>query len=69
MSKDVTEYLAWSSSMEMDERHLMGIKTLLVLSAFLGTTFYFKKWKWSYVKHRFELCGRPFGFRSSPFLH
>jgi len=52
MTKDVTEYLAWSSAMELDERHLMGVKTLTVLALFAGTFFYWKKWKWSYVKHR-----------------
>lgn len=52
MSKDVTEYLAWSSSMELDERHLMGVKTLTLLAFITATTFYWKKWKWSYVKTR-----------------
>jgi len=52
MSKDVTEYLAWSSSMELDERHLMGVKTLVTLTGFAAFFFVWKKWKWSYVKHR-----------------
>jgi len=52
MAKDVTEYLAWSSSPEMDERHLMGLKTFATITAFAGFFFYIKKFRWSYIKHR-----------------
>jgi len=52
MSKDVTEYLAWAAYMEHDERHLMGVKSLALLGFMAATFFYWKKWKWSYVKTR-----------------
>jgi len=52
MSKDVTEYLAWSSAMELDERHRMGVKTLTLLVFMTGTFFYWKKTLWSTVKTR-----------------
>jgi len=52
MAKDVSEYLSWASYMEQDERHLMGLKTLTILSIFAPLLFYWKKFKWSYVKHR-----------------
>jgi len=32
-AKDVAVFLAWSSFMEQDERHLMGVKTLTALAA------------------------------------
>jgi ubiquinol-cytochrome c reductase cytochrome c1 subunit len=52
MTKDITEYLAWASSMEMDERHLMGVKSLALLGVMTGIFFYWKKSMWSYVKTR-----------------
>lgn len=52
MSKDVTEYLTWASYMEQDERHLMGLKTLAAVSLLAVPMYYWKKWKWSYIKHR-----------------
>jgi len=52
MAKDLAEYLAWASYMEQDERHLMGIKTLTATAFLAATLFYWKKWKWSYIKHR-----------------
>jgi len=51
-AKDVSVYLAWSSFMELDERHLMGIKSIgnmLVLS--LGF-WWWKRFRWSYIKTR-----------------
>lgn len=55
MAKDVTEYLAWSSSMEHDERHLMGVKTLTLLGFLSLTMFAWKKKMWSYIKTRYPL--------------
>lgn len=52
MAKDVTEYLAWSSSMEHDERHLMGVKTLTLLGFLAIATLAWKKKMWSYIKTR-----------------
>jgi len=53
MAKDVSEYLTWASYMEQDERHLMGLKTLTAVAFLIPPLYYWKKWKWSYVKHRF----------------
>jgi ubiquinol-cytochrome c reductase cytochrome c1 subunit len=52
MAKDVTTYLAWSSEMERDERHLMGLKTLFCTTALLVPFYYWKKSKWSVLKKR-----------------
>jgi len=52
MSKDVTEYLAWASSPEHDERHLMGVKTMTLLAFMVPVFFVWKKSMWSYVKSR-----------------
>jgi len=52
MAKDVTTYLSWSSEMERDERHLMGLKTLFCIAALCVPLYYFKKAKWSILKKR-----------------
>jgi len=52
MAKDVATFLAWSSFMEQDERHLMGLKTLTALSLLCVPFFYFKKFRFSTFKHR-----------------
>jgi len=52
MAKDVTTYLSWSSEMERDERHLMGLKTLFCISALMVPFFYWKKAKWNVLKKR-----------------
>jgi len=52
MTKDVTVYLAWAGAMELDERHLMGIKTLGLLGVMTGFFFHWKKSMWSTVKTR-----------------
>lgn len=55
MAKDVTEYLTWSSLMELDERHKMGIKTLAAIVPLCGLFLYWKKWKWAPLKQRCAL--------------
>jgi len=52
MAKDVTIFLAWSSYMEQDERHLMGIKTFAVLFALFGPFLYWKKFRYNTIKKR-----------------
>lgn len=52
IAKDVSEFLHWASYPEMDERKVMGIKTMLVTSALLGLSIYWKRFKWSYLKSR-----------------
>jgi len=51
-AKDVTIYLAWSASMDHDERHLLGLKTLLTLAVMSVPFWLWKKAKWSAVKKR-----------------
>jgi len=51
-AKDVSIYLAWASYMELDERHLMGLKTLSCFILLALPLFYWKKMRWSYVKKR-----------------
>ncbi len=52
IAKDVAEYLHWASYPEMDERKVLGIKTMLVTSVLLGLSIYWKRFKWSYIKSR-----------------
>jgi ubiquinol-cytochrome c reductase cytochrome c1 subunit len=51
-AKDVTSYLTWSSSMDHDERHLMGLKSMLLLAATAVPFFLWKKFRWSTIKKR-----------------
>jgi len=51
-AKDVSIYLAWSAYMEHDERHLMGLKTLTCLVLLAAPFYYWKKFRWSYIKKR-----------------
>lgn len=59
MAKDVTEYLTWSSLMELDERHKMGVKTIAAFVPLCALFFYWKKWKWAPLKQRCALPSRP----------
>eukprot|EP01128_Nolandella_sp_AFSM9_P001810 TRINITY_DN12218_c0_g1_i1.p1 TRINITY_DN12218_c0_g1~~TRINITY_DN12218_c0_g1_i1.p1 ORF type:complete len:305 (-),score=90.97 TRINITY_DN12218_c0_g1_i1:155-1069(-) len=52
LSKDVTVYLTWASNMELDERHLMGIKSIAAMTALFPFVLYWKRWRWGYIKHR-----------------
>jgi len=52
MAKDVVTYLTWSSNPELDERHLMGLKTLTVLVAFAFPLFYYKTFLFTMIKNR-----------------
>lgn len=52
MSKDVSVFLAWSSYMEHDERHLMGLKSFACLTLLFGPFFYWKRFRWNTIKHR-----------------
>merc|ERR1719198_2879922 len=52
MAKDVTTFLAWTSEPEADERKLMGIKWMTMLTAMFMFTWYYKRVKWSVVKNR-----------------
>jgi len=51
-AKDVSVYLAWSSSMDHDERHLLGMKSILTLSILAVPFFLWKKTRWAAVKKR-----------------
>eukprot|EP00898_Chlorokybus_atmophyticus_P007893 jgi/Chlat1/8104/Chrsp75S07555 len=52
MGKDVVTFLAWAAEPEHDERKLMGLKWVLVLSIVLLQAAYYKRWKWAPIKSR-----------------
>jgi len=52
MAKDVCVFLAWTSEPEQDERKLMGLKFMTMLSVLFMFTWYYKRVKWSVVKNR-----------------
>jgi ubiquinol-cytochrome c reductase cytochrome c1 subunit len=52
MAKDVTTFLAWTGSPELDERHLLGVKALGLFGFMAATTLYWKRFIWAPVKAR-----------------
>jgi len=52
MPKDVTTFLCWASSPEFDDRKKLGIKILVFLGIIAVPTLYYKRLKWSVIKHR-----------------
>ncbi len=52
IAKDVAEFLHWASYPEMDDRKVLGIKTMLVTTVLLGFSIWWKRYKWSYIKSR-----------------
>ncbi|GAC1341280.1 MAG: cytochrome c1 [Acetobacteraceae bacterium] len=49
MSKDITQFLTWTSNPEMETRKRMGIKVVLFLSLLTGLTYTVKKKIWKDV--------------------
>ena len=52
ISKDVSQFLAWASYPEHDQRKKMGLKALAISGVLLGMSLWWKRFKWSYVKSR-----------------
>jgi len=52
MAKDVTTFLAWAAEPEHDDRKLMGLKWIFVLTLALAQATYYKRWKWAPIKSR-----------------
>ena len=52
MAKDVSTFLSWAAEPEHDERKLMGVKFMFVLSLVLFQAGYYKRWKWAPIKSR-----------------
>jgi len=52
MAKDVCTFLSWAAEPEHDDRKLMGLKFMFVLSLVLFQAGYYKRWKWAPIKSR-----------------
>ena len=52
MAKDVCTFLSWAAEPEHDDRKLMGVKFMFVLSLVLFQAGYYKRWKWAPIKSR-----------------
>lgn len=50
--QDVTTFLAWAASPEADERKLMGIKAVAIISIMWAFALYQKRLRWSTLKSR-----------------
>lgn len=59
MAKDVVTFLSWAAEPEMEERKLLGIKGLVITSALIGLTWYWKRHKWSLLKSSQFIYRRP----------
>lgn len=58
MAKDVSEFLCWAAEPEHDDRKRIGFKVILFLAVFSAPMLYWKRFKWSVLKHR-KLHFRP----------
>jgi ubiquinol-cytochrome c reductase cytochrome c1 subunit len=52
MAKDVSTFLSWAAEPEHDERKLMGVKFIFVLSLCVFQAAYYKRWRWAPLKSR-----------------
>eukprot|EP01129_Flabellula_baltica_P010419 TRINITY_DN43_c0_g2_i1.p1 TRINITY_DN43_c0_g2~~TRINITY_DN43_c0_g2_i1.p1 ORF type:complete len:318 (-),score=82.39 TRINITY_DN43_c0_g2_i1:33-986(-) len=52
MAKDVTTFLAWAGTPELDERHLLGVKAMGLFSFLAVTGLYWKRFIWAPIKNR-----------------
>lgn len=59
LAKDVSEFLAWASYPELDERKRIGIKTVAVTTILLGLSVWWKRFKWSTIKSRQVIYKAP----------
>lgn len=52
MAKDVTNFLAWTSEPEHDQRKKMGMQAVIILSTMTAISLYIKRFKWTPIKNR-----------------
>nr|CAB3483794.1 unnamed protein product [Digitaria exilis] len=52
MGKDVVSFLSWAAEPEMEERKLMGVKWIFLLSLALLQAAYYRRMRWSVLKSR-----------------
>ncbi|KAI9179168.1 cytochrome c1 [Blastocladiella emersonii ATCC 22665] len=52
IAKDVTTFLAWAAEPEHDERKLMGLKAVILLTGMSAFSLWLKRFKWSLLKSR-----------------
>ena len=52
MLQDVVTFLSWAAEPEHDDRKLMGVKWVFVLTLVWITAVYYKRWKWAPIKSR-----------------
>ncbi|KAK9822954.1 hypothetical protein WJX74_008523 [Apatococcus lobatus] len=48
----IVTFLSWAAEPEHDDRKLMGVKWLFILTLVLATAVYYKRWKWAPIKSR-----------------
>lgn len=51
-AKDIVTFLSWAAEPEHDDRKLMGVKWVFVLTLVWITAVYYKRWKWAPIKSR-----------------
>ncbi|KAL2912238.1 cytochrome c1 [Polyrhizophydium stewartii] len=52
LAKDVTQFLAWASYPEQDQRKKFGFKTIGITAMILTLAIWWKRFKWSHVKSK-----------------
>lgn len=59
IAKDVSEYLAWASYPELDQRKFIGIKVMAITTMLLGVSIWWKRFKWGHIKSRIVVYKAP----------
>ncbi|XP_034186263.1 cytochrome c1 isoform X1 [Osmia lignaria lignaria] len=51
IAKDITTFLMWTSNSEFDERKRLTIKAIIIFSTLTMLSYYWKRQKWTTIKH------------------
>jgi len=62
-AKDVVEFLAWVAEPEAEQRKRMGLKFMLLMALTAIPAFYYKRFKFSLIKHRVVKFVKPQNFK------
>lgn len=52
LAKDVCHFLNWTSDPYLEDRKLVALRLIVVLTFSLVITYYYKRFKWSVIKSR-----------------
>ena len=59
MAKDLVTFLSWAAEPEMEDRKVIGLKALVLVTSLAAFTWYWKRHKWSLLKTAQFVYRRP----------